>query len=49
MLRLIRTPETGGDTVFTSQTALFDKLSPGFQKLFERLHGVHSSEVCIIQ
>ena len=45
MLRLIRTPETGGDTIFTSQTALYDKLSPVFQKLLDGLHGVHSSEV----
>jgi len=44
MLRLIKTPEYGGDTIFTSQTALFDKLSPTFQKTFESLHGVHSSE-----
>ncbi|KAF2163930.1 hypothetical protein M409DRAFT_68184 [Zasmidium cellare ATCC 36951] len=44
MLRLVRTPETGGDTIFTSQTALYDKLSPGFQKLFDSLHAVHSSE-----
>lgn len=45
MLRMLKTPEFGGDTQFTSQTALFDKLSPTFQKLFEGLHGVHSSEV----
>jgi len=44
MLRMVRTPEFGGDTIFTSQTALFDKLSPTFQKLFEGVHGVHSSE-----
>jgi hypothetical protein len=35
----------GGDTIWTSQTALFDKLSPTFQKTFEGLHAVHSSEV----
>ncbi|KAI1618474.1 putative alpha-ketoglutarate-dependent sulfonate dioxygenase [Exophiala viscosa] len=44
MLRMIKTPDAGGDTIFTSQTALFDKLSPTFQNLFEGLHGVHSSE-----
>lgn len=44
ILRLVRTPETGGDTIFTSQTALYDKLSPSFQTLFEGLKGVHSSE-----
>jgi len=45
MLRMIRTPESGGDTIFTSQTALYDKLSPTFRRLFDGLHGVHSSEV----
>ncbi|KAH8703411.1 putative alpha-ketoglutarate-dependent sulfonate dioxygenase [Talaromyces proteolyticus] len=44
MLRMVKTPEYGGDTIFTSQTALFDKLSPTFQKTFEGLHAVHSSE-----
>ncbi|KAK3632702.1 hypothetical protein LTR56_016172 [Elasticomyces elasticus] len=44
MLRLVRTPEFGGDTMFTSQTALYDKLSPAFQKLVEGIKGVHSSE-----
>ncbi|KAJ4287803.1 hypothetical protein N0V90_012507 [Kalmusia sp. IMI 367209] len=44
MLRLIRTPETGGDTIWTSQTALYDKLSPHFQKLFDGLDAVHTSE-----
>jgi alpha-ketoglutarate-dependent taurine dioxygenase len=45
MLRMIRTPPAGGDTIFTSQTALYDKLSPTFQKLCDGLHAVHSSEV----
>ena len=40
-----KTPPTGGDTIFTSQVALFDKLSTTYQKLLEGLHGVHSSEV----
>ena len=44
MLRLVRTPETGGDTIWTSQTALYDKLSPHFQSLFDGLDAVHSSE-----
>ncbi|KIW20707.1 hypothetical protein PV08_01284 [Exophiala spinifera] len=48
MLRMVKTPEFGGDTIFTSQTALFDKLSAPFQKLFEGLHGVHSSEVTFL-
>lgn len=46
MLRMVKTPDFGGDTIFTSQTALFDKLSPSFQRMFEGLNGVHSSEVC---
>ncbi|KAJ5449837.1 uncharacterized protein N7458_006286 [Penicillium daleae] len=44
LLRVVRTPEFGGDTIFTSQTALYDKLSPTFQKTFEGLHAVHSSD-----
>ncbi|RMZ80135.1 hypothetical protein DV736_g6674, partial [Chaetothyriales sp. CBS 134916] len=44
LLRLVRTSETGGDTIFTSQTALYDKLSPSFKTLFEGLSGIHSSE-----
>lgn len=40
-----KSPPTGGDTIFTSQVALFDKLSTTYQKLLEGLHGVHSSEV----
>lgn len=47
MLRLVRTPKSGGDTIWTSQTALFDKLSLPLQRLVEGLHAVHSSEVCI--
>ncbi|KAF2103591.1 putative alpha-ketoglutarate-dependent sulfonate dioxygenase [Rhizodiscina lignyota] len=44
MLRMIKAPPSGGDTIFTSQTALYDKLSPTFQKTFESLHAVHSSD-----
>ncbi|KAG8407911.1 hypothetical protein J3458_020220 [Metarhizium acridum] len=44
LLRLVRTPPTGGDTLFSSQTALFDKLSPAFQKALEGLNAVHSSD-----
>ncbi|KAF8857743.1 TauD-domain-containing protein [Acephala macrosclerotiorum] len=32
LLRMVHTPDSGGDTIFTSQVALFDKLSPTFQK-----------------
>ncbi|KAL2826112.1 hypothetical protein BDW59DRAFT_161238 [Aspergillus cavernicola] len=44
LLRMVKAPEYGGDTLFTSQTALFDKLSPTFQNTLQGLHGVHSSE-----
>ncbi|KAG0648788.1 alpha-ketoglutarate-dependent sulfonate dioxygenase [Hyphodiscus hymeniophilus] len=44
LLRMVKTPPSGGDTIFTSQTALFDKLSPTFQKTFESLSAIHSSE-----
>jgi len=44
LLRMVRTPPSGGDTIYTSQTALFDKLSPTFQKTFEGLYGIHSSQ-----
>lgn len=44
MLRLIRTPESGGDTIWTSQIALYDKLSPHFKALLEGLKAVHTSE-----
>jgi alpha-ketoglutarate-dependent taurine dioxygenase len=47
LLRLLKTPPSGGDTIWTSQTALFEKLSPTFQKTFEGLHGIHSSDVSI--
>lgn len=45
LLRMVKTPPSGGDTTFTSQTALYDTLSPTFQKLVEGLHAIHSSEV----
>ncbi|KAL8826452.1 MAG: hypothetical protein Q9191_003795, partial [Dirinaria sp. TL-2023a] len=48
MLRMVKAPPTGGDTIWTSQVALFDKLSPALQQLFEGLHGVHSSEASYI-
>lgn len=44
---MVKTPPSGGDTVFASQTGLFDKLSPTFQKTFEGLHVIHSSDVRI--
>ncbi|KAE9366419.1 putative alpha-ketoglutarate-dependent sulfonate dioxygenase [Stipitochalara longipes BDJ] len=44
LLRMVKTPPSGGDTIFTSQTALYDTLSPTFQKLVEGVHAIHSSE-----
>ncbi|KAL6700786.1 putative alpha-ketoglutarate-dependent sulfonate dioxygenase [Trichoderma pleuroticola] len=44
LLRLVKTPPAGGDTIFTSQVGLFDKLSPAFQKAIEGLHAIHSSD-----
>lgn len=49
VLRMVKTPPSGGDTIYASQTGLYDKLSPTFQKTFEGLHAIHSSEVCIYQ
>jgi hypothetical protein len=47
LLRMVKTPPSGGDTIFTSQAALFDNLSPTFQKTFEGLHAIHTSDVSI--
>ncbi|EGR49572.1 uncharacterized protein TRIREDRAFT_30776, partial [Trichoderma reesei QM6a] len=44
LLRMVKTPPSGGDTIFTSQTGLYDALSPAFQRAIEGLHGVHSSD-----
>jgi sulfonate dioxygenase len=41
---MIKTPDYGGDTIYTSATALYDKLSPHFQSLLEGLQAVHTSE-----
>jgi sulfonate dioxygenase len=45
---MLRCPEAGGDTIFTSQTALYDKLSPIFQHLCDSLTALHSSEASFI-
>ncbi|KAF8529302.1 hypothetical protein BU17DRAFT_80534 [Hysterangium stoloniferum] len=41
-LKLITTPEVGGDTIWSSGYALYSSLSPGFQKYLEGLSALHS-------
>ena len=44
ILYLKTTPQTGGDTMFSSMYAAFDALSTPIQKLLESLHAEHRSE-----
>ncbi|RMZ83163.1 hypothetical protein DV738_g1152, partial [Chaetothyriales sp. CBS 135597] len=44
ILRFVRHPPTGGDTLFTSQAKLYDSLSPTLKKTLSGLTAVHSSE-----
>ncbi|KAK9695007.1 hypothetical protein K7432_013197 [Basidiobolus ranarum] len=47
ILQLKQVPATGGDTLWSNSYALYDKLSPEFQKFLDGLTGIHSGEVFV--
>jgi sulfonate dioxygenase len=43
LLKMLTSPESGGDTLWSSCYALYSNLSPGFQTYVESLSAVHSA------
>lgn len=42
MLKLVKLPKAGGDTMFASGEALYERLSPSFAAYLETLEAVHA-------
>lgn len=42
MLKLVQIPKFGGDTMFASGEALYERLSPSFAEYLETLEAVHA-------